>query len=226
MYKWVTLGLMLMLAACASPQYNYVPSAVDISEPPIGHVHTASVGDVLLRQGMYVEQQAIHLQNEISVGMFGVYTFSPGFYLKVGEDKKSEFFEPETGPYGGRVKRAALADPYQSMQVYKTEQKICGVSVFGGKACSTDGIFTRTMRPSLVANSFQQSLIYSGRVGDKINIGYREFSSSYARPAFNNDVEYDLTTSNTIGYKGAKLEILEATNEHIRYRVLQNFTPR
>jgi hypothetical protein len=32
-------------------------------------------------------------------------------------------------------------------------------------------------------NSFQQTLIYSGKVGNKINIGYREFSSNMARPA-------------------------------------------
>ena len=72
-------------------------------------------------------------------------------------------------------------------------------------------------------NSFQQTLIYSGRVGDKVNIGYREFSSNVARPAFNNDVEYDLSESDTIGYRGAELQILEATNRSITYRVIRNF---
>ena len=72
-------------------------------------------------------------------------------------------------------------------------------------------------------DSFQQTLIYSGRVGDKINVGYREFSNSMARPAFNNDVEYDLSESRIIGYKGARLEIIKATNESIKYRVLNNF---
>lgn len=35
-------------------------------------------------------------------------------------------------------------------------------------------------------NSFQQTLIYNGKVGNKINIGYREFSGDLARPAFAN----------------------------------------
>ena len=30
-------------------------------------------------------------------------------------------------------------------------------------------------------------------IGDKINVGYREFSNNTARPAFNNDVEYSQT---------------------------------
>lgn len=75
----------------------------------------------------------------------------------------------------------------------------------------------------LTHDSFQQTLIYSGKVGNKINIGYREFSGSIARPAFNNNVEYDLSESTTIGYKGAQLEIIEATNQYIKYRVIKNF---
>lgn len=72
-------------------------------------------------------------------------------------------------------------------------------------------------------NSFQQTLLYNGRVGDKINIGYRESSGNMARPAFNNEVEYDLSESKTIGYKGARIEVIEATNQSIKYRVLSNF---
>jgi hypothetical protein len=33
-----------------------------------------------------------------------------------------------------------------------------------------------------------------------------------ARPAFNNDVEYDLSESKLIGYKGAQFEVIEASN--------------
>ena len=36
-------------------------------------------------------------------------------------------------------------------------------------------------------------------------------------------VEYDLKDSTTIGYKGALIEVLEATNQSIRYRVIRNF---
>jgi len=66
-------------------------------------------------------------------------------------------------------------------------------------------------------------LIYSGKVGNKINVAYREFSNNLARPAFNNTVQYDLDESNIIGYKGARIEVIEATNEYIKFKVLLNF---
>jgi hypothetical protein len=44
-----------------------------------------------------------------------------------------------------------------------------------------------------------------------------------ARPAFNNDVEYDLNESKQIGYKGALLDVIDANNQNITYKVLKNF---
>lgn len=83
--------------------------------------------------------------------------------------------------------------------------------------------FEKRKRPLASNDSFQQTLIYSGKVGDKINIGYREFSGNLARPAFNNNVEYDLSDSMLIAYKGARIEVLEANNQFIKYRVIENF---
>ena len=100
--------------------------------------------------------------------------------------------------------------------------KLCVVSTFGNTECY-DGSFERKKQLSEKVSSFQQTLIYNGRVGDKINIGYREFSNNAARPAFNNSVEYDLSVSSTIGYKGALLEIIKADNSSIVYKVIKNF---
>ncbi len=177
----------------------------------------------MLRQGKYVERDAINVFQTITVGGLGTYTFSPGYYTKVGQDATSEFFLPEKTAEGGNVTRGALTDPFEAIQVMKDSNAICGVSVLGGKICESNQPFTKTRRPSLEADGFQQTLIYSGRIGSKINIGYREFSNSYARPAFNNDVEYDLSDSNIIGYKGAELEIMEATNRNITFKLLKNF---
>ncbi len=101
--------------------------------------------------------------------------------------------------------------------------ELCVVTVFNVAACKTVQDIERTKRSVLAQDAFQQTLIYNGRVGSKINIGYREFSNNTARPAFNNNVEYDLTESTRIGYKGADLEVLEATNQHIKFKMLSNF---
>lgn len=220
--KLLAMLMLMGISACASPQYNYRPEPVDVSFPPLNQVVSAGVGEEMLRQGKYVEQDSILLHQAVSVGL-GAYSFSPGYYTKVGQDDSSEFYNPEPGGEGGHVTKGVLADPYEAMQVMLNEPMICGVSVLGGKACADGVNFSRIKRPSLQSAGFQQVLLYSGRIGNRVNIGYREFSNNRARPAFNNDVEYDLTESKTIGYKGAEIEIFEATNRYIRYKVLRNF---
>ena len=100
---------------------------------------------------------------------------------------------------------------------------MCGINLHGDRFCTSNFEIERTKRQVYSAESFQRTLIYSGRIGDKINIGYREFSNDYARPAFNNEVEYDLSESKSIGYKGAELEVIDATNRSITFKVIRNF---
>jgi hypothetical protein len=59
--------------------------------------------------------------------------------------------------------------------------------------------------------------------GNRIKFAYREFNNNVARPAFSNEVEYDLTVSREIGYKGARLEVINSSNTDITYKVLQGF---
>lgn len=44
-----------------------------------------------------------------------------------------------------------------------------------------------------------------------------------ARPAFNQELQYDLNESNTVGFKGLRMEIVNATNTSIEYKVLSSF---
>ncbi len=212
-----------LLAGCVSPNYNYLPSSIDISEPPIGTVNIAYVGDSMLRQWTYSEHDAILLETRTSVGLLGSYTFDKGYYTKRGDGGDHGFFLPSQYGEPGKVTKCLLCDPFQVMIAYYDKQKICGVSVLNDKACTHRTSYQHTKQQASTLDSFQQTLIYSGRIGDKINLSYREFSGNQARPAFNNDVEYDIGLSSIVGYKSAKIEIIEATNESIRYKVVSNF---
>jgi|TARA_R110002110_G_scaffold394957_2_gene609258 hypothetical protein len=212
-----------MLAACATPVSNYQPVVIAISEPPVGEVQTANVGDELLKQGKYKEHAGIRLNETIKIGVLGSYTFFPGEYLKTGTNKQGSYYLPTGLSGSGKVQSSALSDPFQVILVKPDGETICGVTVFDAYSCDkSDSIQTVTI-PILSEDSFQQTLIYSGKVGDVLKIGYREYSGSVARPAFNNDVEYDLNQSKFIAYKGAQIEVLEANNQLIRYKVVRNF---
>lgn len=211
----------LLLTACATPKYNYMPNAVSISEPPLSSINSSQVGDVMLRQGKYQEHDAIYVKTQTSTGW--AYTIHPGYYLKQGEDESGEYYRVGGGDEAGHIEKAALADPWKSIMAKKEKHILCIVTVFNATSCGNESEFERQKKSILTQDSFQQTLIYNGKVGNKINIGYREFSGNSARPAFNNNVEYDLSDSKIIGYKGAQLEVIETTNQYIKYKVLKNF---
>lgn len=70
---------------------------------------------------------------------------------------------------------------------------------------------------------FKKEFIYNGKVGNNVKFIYREFINDMARPAFNQDLQYDLAESNTIGFKGLRIEIIKATNTSIEYKILSDF---
>lgn len=219
---------LIALGGCASPTFNYTPAITQISFPKIGTESSVSVGDTLVSQGSFGEHEAIQVDENIDLGILKSYTIKKGIFLKFGEKEDIEYFSIINNFDGGRtIEKAALADPPKAVQAYKSEHKICGISIFNGYICSTDGRYTRVKHSVVSPNSFQQSIIYSGSVGNRIKFCYREFSGNTARPAFNNDVDYDLNESKIVGYKGARIEVIEVTNESIRYRFLSNFnTPK
>lgn len=214
---------LVFLVGCTTAQYNYRAESKPISFPEVGKEITVNVGDEMVKQGIYSEIDALKVTQPVSIGTFGLFTINPGIYDKKGEDRKNEFYMPSASPDGGSVEKAALADPWQSVVYTKDGKKIGIVTIFNVAAKEPAQGVTKVKRPTLAENSFQQTLIYSGKVGNKIRLGYREFSNNLARPAFNNDVDYDLNESKVIGYKGARVEIINATNHSITYRVLQNF---
>lgn len=71
--------------------------------------------------------------------------------------------------------------------------------------------------------SFEQQLIYNGHIGDQVKFLYRELSSNMMRAPFIQEIQYDLKESNTIGFKGVRIEIIKATNRQIEYIVHRSF---
>lgn len=214
--KRVLLILLIgVLGGCTSVQYNGSPSAMkDVNYPPIGEKVMAYIGDHMVEKGVIYEEQVLYVTQRVDGALYDI---PSKIYPQVGFDEKQDFFLA-TG-----VIRGALSDPIEALAVGKKQgSQVCVITTLGGSACY-DADYERRGRVSETRRSYQQTLIYSGRVGNKINIGYREFSNNTARPAFNNEVEYDLSESKNIGYKGAQIEVLEADNSSITYKVLRNF---
>jgi hypothetical protein len=71
--------------------------------------------------------------------------------------------------------------------------------------------------------TYIQEFIYNGRVDNALKFVYREFSGDYIKPAFTQEVQYDLNQSNIIGFKSLRIKILNATNTELKYVLENNF---
>ena len=216
----VALAFIAVLAGCATPTSTYRATETAISEPTIGVETIANVGDKMLTQGLNIQQDGIEVLATFKPSW--AYTIGAGSYLKTGDSPGHEFYMPKFGSGGGVVEKAAIADPWKSVMLDQVKG-LCVVTMFNAAACENGAQYNKKSFQAITERSFQQTLIYSGKIGNKINVGYREFSADLARMAFNNNVEYDLSESKTIGYKGAEIEVIEATNRFIKYRLIRNF---
>lgn len=70
---------------------------------------------------------------------------------------------------------------------------------------------------------YKQEFIYNGKVGSGVKFIYREYINNIARPAFQQDLQYDLNESNIIGFKGLRIEIVNTTNTSVEYKILSGF---
>ncbi len=70
--------------------------------------------------------------------------------------------------------------------------------------------------------SFKAELIYSGITKNTIHITYREFINDLARPAFYQELRYDLSESNLITFRSLRINVLEADNAGIKFQVMDD----
>ncbi|WP_417500571.1 hypothetical protein [Marinobacter sp.] len=112
--------------------------------------------------------------------------------------------------------------------IFTGERAVFGGSGGGGPAATQEhqiptavcGIDQSTISDS--EDSFRKELVYLGRSGDTIQLAYREFYNNMARPAFSNNIQYDLGDSDVIGFQGARFKVLSATNTFFTYEVMKH----
>ena len=170
--------------------------------PAVGQLSTRGVGDTLVEQATGLLVPEFELPQDANVGKSiipkGRYDFSA---------------ENGTGIWfiGGN----------QYFYVRKADKTVC----IDGKDCTTVEytLNKKLSQSTLSSNSIQQTLLYNGKIGNKITLAYRETYNGTAHFAHSNNVDYDLAESTILGYKGVRLEVVKATNTELTYRVLSHF---
>jgi hypothetical protein len=210
MKKYVLLLAFLALIGCKTRPI--LPTYSLQTLPPVGTVATAGIGERLLIQGDASTVDAIVIPSDLT---FGDVIVRKGTYPQSSENEEyRQFKNVDMERQGRRVKSPHLF----LFNKDKSTQTVC----INRKTC-TDAAYSIGRATSYAPSRTQQTLIYSGKIGNRITLGYREFKDEFARPAFSNDVAYDLSESTVLGYKGARLEVVKATNTEITYKIIAGF---
>jgi hypothetical protein len=216
------------LASCRVSTTMLAPKVVVVDEPPIGVEHVAEIGDTIVRKGVISTFATAQLSNELTAGdgfVVKKFTIRPQRLTATRESREYTFYLADNNIDEYEVLLGANA-VVGGLAISKSPPASYRIFAYDGAV-----MFKPKQEPQLVfgetyarsAPSFQQELIYNGRVGDSVKFLYRELGDNMLRSAFSQEVQYDLTDGNEIGFKGARIQIVDATNLNLKYRVIQSF---
>lgn len=210
------VAMALMLTGCASMKVNHIPEESHLDFPKVNTQTTVHLGEEMLIQGTELKTKGLNIKQPID----GVcYDFAAAKYGLVGEDAKKYYFATE-----GRVSKAALCDPIQGLYVSKgNPNKVCVITILGGTTCY-EGNMEIENYTIISPNHIQRTLIFSGKKGNTVEFMYTERSG--LQIIMTHNVSYDISKNPIIGYRGARIKVIDCSNESITYEVLNNFPGR
>lgn len=218
-----TVTACILLSACASkpaPLY-FQPSMQIVNTPEVGEVGTAEIGETMISKVSKMTYPAIELKTTIQDGQIssiGSVLVPTGIHPLVWDLPEGRYFSNGQAEWlGGKSKNEGIFvpnNPQYPAKVYHFND-IGNFFKYGvAVQCSP------TTYSEYRAGSFKRELIYNGQANKAISITYREFSGDMARPAFNQDLKYDLNDGAVIGFRGARFEVIKATNTEIKFRTI------
>jgi hypothetical protein len=190
--------------------------------PGINNVVTKSVGEAIYEDYNYTTTKGALLKTNINESyMLGKIEMLVNETLIARQTSKGDaycstrkvYIDPIVGAYDG----ACFFDYDNNLTFEKAfvpSIKLGATSILDYEA-SYEVVEIKT-----VMKGFKTQLLFQGLIGDELKLEYREFSNDLARPAFYQNVSYDLSTTKTLTFKGIKLEILNIDNNGLTYKVI------
>jgi len=200
-----------------------------VSLPVLGTTAEVEVGQSMVSTARRYTTPGIRLSAEIvhEQGQQRAITLPAGTYALAGENTEGKFYRWDRG--------------LKLMSWGKSTQVVGGIFVPADSAMhakiywfpplgaqrpvaeqhSDEIVITPAIAERWDGESFRRELVYTGVSQNTISILYREFKDDMARPAFSQELKYDLSQGRSIGYNGARFEIDNATNISITYRVIR-----
>lgn len=210
--------LCLTIVGCASP-----PPVVAVIKkhdfPQLNTIATAELGDTMVSHLYSATSPSYKLLESFSTAAYGGAVLPAGHVLRprYENDKYEAFFDLGLCRVKESGKWCLGQDAFGTCKSLTCAVQ-AGYGPKDGKLNVIRADYVDVAQPNL-----QQELIYNGKVGNSVKFLYRELSQNMMRDAFSQDIQYDLSEGNEIGFKGVRLQIIEATNRKITYTVSTHF---
>jgi hypothetical protein len=233
------VGLAIVVSSFATACYTMprlskvIPSESSLTSYSLGEIHTAAVGSVMIERvdgtlllpgfvlasSAPIELQSLPPDRTIWPARYR-YEDGPcsgGVYVLTRPDYRGETM--------GVVVAADGSFPCESPLV-----ELAGCSA--GRTWPTGtpaGSRSFDGRPFVAGASrkfLRWQLIYEGRTGNELTIDYKQFSDSgrgtQPQPEHYQELKYDLAKDKKLRFQDTEIEVLEASNAGIRFRVLRD----
>ena len=215
-----SLAISFLFGCVAPAKYERYQSKQSIKTYPVtGEVVYGNLGETLVSKSILNMDKGAEILNEIVWEVSNVrYTVPPQKVARTFKNNDITFFNALKFKVEGNN-----IGPFVALRKLPDGGYVLFEGVWGRKLSISPNNLREVEIASEVPVSFEQQLIYNGRVDNNLRFVYREFSDDLARSAFSQEAQYDLEESNIIGFKSVRIEVIEATNSKIKYRVLEPF---
>lgn len=223
-------GSVSKLPSCRSEIGNVLGQR-SYSLPTIGEIHETEIGGTMLTAAtVNVAEEGVRLLSPVSfegrvfVDSY-VATFPPGEY------RHTEFAASMPAPnasfrYKGEkndrqgIRRPDMMILFERNNIDAVEAMIS--SPMAIKAVPIDrSQYELLLCERMGTKAFRREILYSGGAKGTIQLQYREFANDYARPAFSQELSFDLAMGKEMGFRGARIRVESISNTGIRYTVLK-----
>ena len=224
--KVLLISLLGLLYGCATGLTPALSKQEIVSLPEVDRIQTRELGDRLVGKLERITMDSVRLNSDWATKeLCWRWThYQGGNDEAVGTNGKIRKFSPNEVYINGGILNGTPLDRVATVAMaFISEDRLCWMTE---AICAPIAIWERATYIDYSLPYFEQELIFNGRVDNNLKFIYREFSGQMARGAFTQEVQYDLNESNIIGFKGARLEVIEATNRNITYRLIENFPNR
>jgi len=205
-----------------------------VDAPRTGDIARAETGSVILEQGRYRVVEAISSDGDIEWGggLFGVQTVLPaGFLVARRHDERYTYYASldgylrVAGNKPGETQIVAVPD--MELRVENDKPPVLNETALPNGAVVrllTKPTLKRTIANFYDAAGYRRVLVYKGRARERWLFEYQATNGARAEPDVTQQVEYDPKDGNIVAYNGARIEIIDANDTAVTYRVLSTFS--